>query len=176
MGQRRDDGNLLLLGEPDDRLQSLLVDGTYDQIGASESVGVDDFGDLLAVAPGVEKGELDGITVAELDAVESQQESLVEFEVAFVDAAALDGEGQQQGDAERLGAAQGAEFELPDLFGSFETDGVELLGCNVEREFVVVRLARDLDHGAGLEIGGPESAVELRQLLLGDTEDRKSVV
>ena len=50
VGQRRNDGHVVLLGEPDDRIQPLLVDRTDDQVGIAEGVALGDFADFLRIA------------------------------------------------------------------------------------------------------------------------------
>ena len=110
-GQRRDDGDVVLLGIEDDGMEPLLVYGADDQPGAGEGVAFDEFADRIHIAGRVVKREVYRVAVFRPHAVQPQQEALVEFEVVAVGLVA-DGHRQHQCHLERCAAAQGAEFDL----------------------------------------------------------------
>jgi len=111
VGQRRNDGHVVLLGEPDDRIQPLLVDRTDNQVGIAEGVALGDFADFLRIAGRVVQADVHRIAGFGLHAVQSEQESLIELQIVGI-GVAVDGDRQHQGDVERRTAAQCAEFDL----------------------------------------------------------------
>ena len=172
VGQRRNDGHVVLLGEPDDRIQPLLVDRTDNQVGIAEGVALGDFADFLRIAGRVVQADVHRIAGFGLHAVQSEQESLIELQIVGI-GVAVDGDRQHQGDVERRTAAQCAEFDLlHPVVGGEVGDGVRAHG--------VGRLplpggqlfgrTRNLDDRSGFQVGGFQPSVERAELLFGDAE------
>ena len=171
VGQRRNDGHVVLLGEPDDRIQPLLVDRTDDQVGIAEGVALGDFADFLRIAGRVIQTDVHRIAVFGLHAVQSEQESLIKLQIAGIGGAGV--HRQQQGDIERRTAPQCAEFDLlhPVVGGEVgygvRAHGVGRLPLPGGQLF---GRTRNLDDRSGFQVGGFQPSVERAELLFGDAE------
>ena len=111
VGQRRDHGNASQLGEADDGLQRLFVDGPHDEIGVAERlVLLDDPAHRLRIALRVEQVHMHRVARA-LHAVQSEQKTLIEFEVVGIGDAVYR-QRQHQRHAQRLAASERPEIDF----------------------------------------------------------------
>ena len=166
--QRRDDGNPFLFGKAEHRLQSRFIDGSHDEIRLAECLVGDDLTDTLRAAPRIVKPDVHRIAEP-LHAVESQQEALVKFEVIGIRRTA-DLQRQKQRDVERFAAAQRPEFDGGGRIGPERRKAVAARQGVGGQRCRPVRSSGDLDHGAGLQVGGCHPAVERTEFRFGDAE------
>lgn len=148
MGQRRYHRHLFLLGEANHRSESLFVDRADNQVRFAERlVPLDDLADAGRIAGRVVEMDVHRDALPDLNAVNPQQETLVELQVVAVGLAARSN-GQQQRHIERLAAAQGPEFDRNGLrFRSDHAVPVQAVG-NFRRHGAVQ--LRDFDHRSAL--------------------------